>query len=38
MYIDPGSGLLWIQGLGIVSAAVLYWMRKKIAAIFARRK
>lgn len=35
-YIDPGSGLLALQTIGSILAAVLYYFRSKIASLFRR--
>jgi len=35
-YIDPGSGLLILQGIGGVFAGVLYSIRKHIKALIPR--
>jgi hypothetical protein len=37
-YVDPGSGLIAIQGIASVAAAYAYMVRKRIAAFFTRRK
>lgn len=37
-YVDPGSGLLAIQSIASVAAATGYFMRRKIAALFGRKK
>jgi hypothetical protein len=37
-YVDPGSGLIAIQGIASVAAAYVYMARKRIAAFFARKK
>jgi hypothetical protein len=36
-YVDPGSGLLALQGLASAAAATAYMLRRKIAALFARK-
>ena len=35
-YIDPGSGLFILQGVGGFFAGVLYWTRKHIKALIRR--
>ena len=37
-YVDPGSGLIAIQGIASVAAAYAYMVRKRIAAFFTRKK
>ena len=37
-YVDPGSGLIALQGIASVAAAYLYMIRRRIAAIFSRKK
>ena len=37
-YVDPGSGLLLLQGLGTVVTGVLFTLRKRIKALFVRSK
>jgi hypothetical protein len=37
-YVDPGSGLIAIQGIASVAAAYVYMVRKRIVAFFARKK
>jgi hypothetical protein len=37
-YVDPGSGLIAIQGIASVAAAYLYMVRRRIAAFFTRKK
>ena len=37
-YIDPGSGLLALQGFATAAAGVLYYMRRRIMAMFGRRR
>jgi hypothetical protein len=36
-YVDPGSGLLALQGLASAAAATAYMLRRKIAALFSRK-
>ena len=35
-YVDPGSGLLALQGLASAAAAFGYFMRRRIASLFTR--
>jgi hypothetical protein len=35
-YVDPGSGLLALQGIGSAAAAFAYFMRRRILALFTR--
>jgi len=37
-YVDPGTGLIALQTLASVMAAYVYYVRRKIAAFFSRRK
>ncbi len=37
-YVDPGSGLLALQSLASILAAAGYFMRKRILALFGRKK
>jgi hypothetical protein len=37
-YVDPGSGLIAIQGIASVAAAYVYIVRKRISAFFTRKK
>jgi hypothetical protein len=37
-YVDPGSGLIALQGIASVAAAYAYLVRRKIQAFFQRRK
>jgi hypothetical protein len=37
-YVDPGSGLLILQGLGAVLTGVLFTLRQRIKALFTRSK
>ncbi len=37
-YVDPGSGLLALQGFASVAAGFLYYMRRRILALFGRKK
>ena len=36
-YIDPGSGLLALQGFATAMAGVTYYMRRRIRAFFSRK-
>ena len=36
-YVDPGSGLLALQGFATAMAGVTYYMRRRIAAFFSRK-
>ena len=36
-YVDPGSGLLALQGFATATAGVLYYMRRRIMAFFSRQ-
>lgn len=38
MYVDPGSGLLALQSAASVMAAAAFFLRRKIRAVFGRRK
>ena len=37
-YVDPGSGLLILQGVGTVLTGVLFTLRRRIRALFTRSK
>jgi hypothetical protein len=37
-YVDPGSGLIALQGIASMAAAYLYIARRKVRAFFARKK
>jgi hypothetical protein len=37
LYVDPGSGLLVLQSAASVLAAVGFFLRRKIRALFGRR-
>ena len=37
-YVDPGSGLIALQGIASVAAAYLYMIRRRILAFFSRKK
>ncbi len=37
-YVDPGSGMLALQSLASVLAAAGYFMRRRIVALFGRKK
>jgi hypothetical protein len=37
-YVDPGSGLLILQGLGAVLTGVLFTLRQRIKSLFTRSK
>lgn len=37
-YVDPGSGLLILQGIGTVLTGVLFTLRRRIKALFIRSK
>jgi hypothetical protein len=37
-YVDPGSGLLILQSVGSAAAAALYFMRRRISALFGGNK
>jgi hypothetical protein len=37
-YVDPGTGLIALQTLASVAAAYVYYVRRKIAGFFARKK
>ncbi len=37
-YVDPGSGMLALQSIASMAAAAGYFMRKRIRALFARKK
>jgi hypothetical protein len=36
-YVDPGSGLLALQSIGSVAAAGIYFMRRRILALFGKK-
>jgi hypothetical protein len=36
-YVDPGSGLLAIQSLAAAFTAGIYFMRRRIAALFGKK-
>ncbi len=35
-YVDPGSGLLILQGIGTVLTGILFTLRRRIKALFTR--
>ena len=37
-YVDPGSGLLALQGFATAAAGVMYYMRRRIMAFFGRQR
>lgn len=37
-YVDPGSGLIALQGIASVAAAYAYYVRRRIRAYFSRKK
>ncbi len=37
-YVDPGSGLIALQGIASVAAAYAYYVRRKIRSFFSRKK
>jgi hypothetical protein len=37
-YVDPGSGLIALQGIASVAAAYAYYIRRRIRAYFSRKK
>jgi len=37
-YVDPGSGLLILQGIGTVLTGVLFTLRSRIKALFTKSK
>jgi hypothetical protein len=37
-YVDPGSGMLALQSLASILAAAGYFMRRRIRALFGRKK
>jgi hypothetical protein len=37
-YVDPGSGLLILQGIGTVLTGVLFTLRRRIKLLFTRSK
>jgi hypothetical protein len=37
-YVDPGSGLLILQGAGTILTGVLFTLRRRIKALFTRSK
>jgi hypothetical protein len=37
-YVDPGSGLLLVQGLGTVLTGVLFALRRRIKSLFVSKK
>jgi hypothetical protein len=36
--VDPGSGLIALQGIASVAAAYAYYVRRRIRAFFSRKK
>lgn len=38
MYVDPGSGLLALQSAASVMAAAVFFLRRKIRAVFGVRR
>lgn len=38
MYVDPGSGLLVLQSAASAMAAAAFFLRRKIRALFGRKK
>jgi hypothetical protein len=38
LYVDPGTGLFALQSAASVLAAVAFFMRRKIRALFGRKK
>jgi hypothetical protein len=37
-YIDPGQGLVFVQSIGAAFAATAYFLRRRILALFSKRK
>ncbi len=37
-YVDPGSGLIALQGIASVAAAYAYYIRRRIRTFFSRKK
>jgi hypothetical protein len=37
-YVDPGSGLIALQGIASIAAAYAYYVRRRIRAFFSRKK
>jgi hypothetical protein len=37
-YVDPGSGLLILQGIGTVVTGILFTLRRRIKMLFTRSK
>jgi len=37
-YIDPGSGLFLIQGISSAALGILYFMRRRIKALFGKKE
>jgi len=37
-YVDPGSGLIALQGIASVAAAYAFYIRRRIRAFFSRKK
>jgi hypothetical protein len=37
-YVDPGSGLLILQGIGTVVTGILFTLRRRIKMLFTRAK
>jgi hypothetical protein len=35
-YVDPGSGLLIMQGLGAICSGVIFYFRRRIRCLFSR--
>lgn len=37
-YVDPGSGLIALQGIASVAAAYAFYIRRRIRTFFSRKK
>lgn len=37
-YVDPGTGLIALQGIASVAAAYLYIIRRRVRTFFSRKK
>jgi hypothetical protein len=37
-YVDPGSGLIALQGVASMAAAYAFYVRRRIRAFFSRKK
>ncbi len=37
-YVDPGTGLLALQSVGSAAAATIFFMRRRIMALFSKKE